>query len=676
MTRLAVLAAWLSSPGATASVRMDVLEGVWRDDFTDLGGLASNRQGAMAFPTGYTIDSGIQTLTWPYSASGFSEPFTAAGSQTDPTLVVGQAGSSAEYLTLSHDRYDPGAQLKYPSECLSWKGESCKGQASYMESGVDVSQWLRNVPLDQSSWLPMVGWDTASGHDWCPELKKSIDYIFCRTPKNPTDATPNPPDMTLFLGEPLLRGLALNRLAPNRGYTATFTAGAHLKAHISHTGTAYLRFEIRDNTAKKAAASVTLYEGQFFTDNLPVQAGKAIPGPDGVDFNTITTVSIHLDPAKNLPGHTWDLRAYGEVAQRTPGTDLGCTHCTMLGPVWLTADEGTYVSAVFDSLSNATRWENICWVADMSTVYVDSSISPLVKGVPLTPVKLSYSVSATASPTLPVTFTVTHGGEGIAGVIGMNMVNNACNPIHDAAGASVTGRYFQWSAQLLGRIASAMLDADLAPGPGALYFGALRPVLRQVAVHYYVCAARAQSRRIAPTSVRRWGTVDYVVDRPSGASVMRVDVVSAEGDVLLADVAPGTSLDSLDPYRYPSLALRASLESDPGDCARRPVLRAWQVTWEPLHDVLEITCNSIRPALGEECLMQIRMDRAGPARVEIHDAAGQSVKVLVDGVLPAEARLMSWDGRNAGGSLVAAGVYFVVAKVPGGRRVKKLAVTR
>jgi hypothetical protein len=296
--------------------------------------------------------------------------------------------------------------------------------------------------------------------------------------------------------------------------------------------------------------------------------------------------------------------------------------------------------------------------------------------VPLTPVRLSYSVSNSGVGPLPAIWTVTHGGEALAGVIGMNMVTNACNAIQDGAGLPVTGRYFQWSADLFGRVASAGLDPDLAPAPANLYFGGYRPLLQQVMVHYYVCAAQAQSRRIAPTSVRRWRAVDYVIEKPTPAATVRVDVLGPDGNVLLAGVDSGASLAGLDPFRYPSLSLRAVMESDPADCAKRPILRAWQVSWDPLADILEIACNSIRPALGEECLMQIRIDRAGPVRVEVHDAAGQSVKVLLDADVPAEARLVSWNAHNEAGAVVAPGVYFVVARVPGARRVRKLAVIR
>ena len=123
---LAACLAWGVSSTGRGTVHMDVLGGVWRDDFTDLSGLAVNQQGVTAAPTGFTIDSAMQTLTYPFGATGYSEAFASPGASIDPTLVVEDAGSSAEYLTLSSVRYDPGSQLSYPTECLSWSGETCR----------------------------------------------------------------------------------------------------------------------------------------------------------------------------------------------------------------------------------------------------------------------------------------------------------------------------------------------------------------------------------------------------------------------------------------------------------------------------------------------------------------------------------------------------------------------
>ena len=51
--------------------------------------------------------------------------------------------------------------------------------------------------------------------------------------------------------------------------------------------------------------------------------------------------------------------------------------------------------------------------------------------------------------------------------------------------------------------------------------------------------------------------------------------------------------------------------------------------------------------------------RAGAASLNIYDATGRQVRSLVSGILKAGAYMVSWDGRNADGRLVPAGVYYV-----------------
>lgn len=48
----------------------------------------------------------------------------------------------------------------------------------------------------------------------------------------------------------------------------------------------------------------------------------------------------------------------------------------------------------------------------------------------------------------------------------------------------------------------------------------------------------------------------------------------------------------------------------------------------------------------------------GSVRLEIFDTSGRHVRTLLDGELPAGEHLLEWDGRDAQGGLVAAGVYF------------------
>jgi hypothetical protein len=63
------------------------------------------------------------------------------------------------------------------------------------------------------------------------------------------------------------------------------------------------------------------------------------------------------------------------------------------------------------------------------------------------------------------------------------------------------------------------------------------------------------------------------------------------------------------------------------------------------------------PARGEARL-GVAVGRGEDVRVAIFDAAGRRIKVLLDGRMPADRTVVTWDGRDADGRRVAAGVYF------------------
>jgi hypothetical protein len=58
---------------------------------------------------------------------------------------------------------------------------------------------------------------------------------------------------------------------------------------------------------------------------------------------------------------------------------------------------------------------------------------------------------------------------------------------------------------------------------------------------------------------------------------------------------------------------------------------------------------------------------AGPVRVTIHDVGGRLVRTLVDGLSVPGRHARSWDGHDALGARVGAGLYFVRMSWPGGR---------
>ena len=89
----------------------------------------------------------------------------------------------------------------------------------------------------------------------------------------------------------------------------------------------------------------------------------------------------------------------------------------------------------------------------------------------------------------------------------------------------------------------------------------------------------ATSRAITPTvAIDEWGHVTFASIMAAGTS-LAVDVLSADGVLLLSDVMSGTSLASINPTTYPSLKLRATFSTD--DLANSASLDEWTITWQP-----------------------------------------------------------------------------------------------
>ena len=73
--------------------------------------------------------------------------------------------------------------------------------------------------------------------------------------------------------------------------------------------------------------------------------------------------------------------------------------------------------------------------------------------------------------------------------------------------------------------------------------------------------------------------------------------------------------------------------------------------------------------------LSYRLPHPGHVRVEIFDDDGRRIATVADREEPAGERHARWDGRDAGGSRAAAGVYFAVVEFGGERRAARVVLT-
>ena len=71
-------------------------------------------------------------------------------------------------------------------------------------------------------------------------------------------------------------------------------------------------------------------------------------------------------------------------------------------------------------------------------------------------------------------------------------------------------------------------------------------------------------------------------------------------------------------------------------------------------------------------VIRFSLPLAGHARLAIYDVLGRRLRTLVDGMQPAGAQQVTWDGRNEAGASVASGVYFYRLEANGLSQTRKL----
>jgi WD40 repeat protein len=105
------------------------------------------------------------------------------------------------------------------------------------------------------------------------------------------------------------------------------------------------------------------------------------------------------------------------------------------------------------------------------------------------------------------------------------------------------------------------------------------------------------------------------------------------------------------------------------------------VVTEPV-DTIAVTIAAVRldltwpnPAPGSATI-SFALPTATDVRLELHDLAGQPMRLLARGGYDAGEHVVPWDGRNEAGDPVASGVYLVVLRAGGSVRLGKLVLLR
>lgn len=394
----------------------------------------------------------------------------------------------------------------------------------------------------------------------------------------------------------------------------------------------------------------------------------------------------------------------GDVASESdqcPSTGVECLRSRLAGSVYidgmtLSAARGAYISPVFDSLSPYTTWDDLEW---------DLELNPDGGGI-RTPVGLSWRSSdlTTIFGTGSTSFIgVLQPAAGLAGCeLDTTAGPAACSPT-----TLTTGRYFQWRGDLRN-----WAENPLNPPPSQVdnfttypactrhegndstpssieYDGSLSPRVRQVSVRYAPYAGRFTSDLLSPEGLRNWNTITYQKD--DGGGIVTCDIVDAQGGVILAGVASGDPLATIDVGRYPGIAVRFTLDKGALGTAD-PRVHWFKLTYESMKGCLAIDRNALRLSRGDRAAIRFCTRTSGPVDVKVHDAAGQLVHRLYSGELkPGEICQKYWWGTadagnpattcdlgdvNPRGPAVAPGLYIVTVITPAGRETARLAVSR
>jgi len=377
-------------------------------------------------------------------------------------------------------------------------------------------------------------------------------------------------------------------------------------------------------------------------------------------------------------------------------------------------DSGSYVSPVFDSLSEETVWQNLWWNTDQG--YNGTGLAGEGIGWPSTPVGIKWRVGNSPDPSIwlsdptwytwTIPNTVTCTGERSDDCTLMSCSSGPCDcegssrgapwtcppsypppmdaigsaplftnsntPYADGSSTRAVGRYFQYEVDFTSRFANDKFPVTV-DGLNRELHQNKSGSLNGIRAYYLPAVGAVVSNVIKPATLSRWRTVKYDTELSTGGSV-QVDVLDASLIPLFTNIPSGFSLAGLDPTAYPSLRLRAHVNNH-GINTVRPTLLDWEVDWDTFTEPLQVDRNSINLTRNETARFTIAIVSARPGSVALHDAAGQIIRKFFEGVFLPGVTTYVWDGTNKNGDRVAPGVYFLSLNAKEIRRTRKIAVT-
>ncbi len=424
----------------------------------------------------------------------------------------------------------------------------------------------------------------------------------------------------------------------------------------------------------------------------------------GCAIDPVAQMNADICKATPLGYWTFAIGCWGTSGDGNDTTTLcggvKCQNSRLAGSVYLdgmtlSAARGAYVSPVFDSLSAQTVWEELAWDLELNEDGI---------GV-RTPVGLSWRASNSTAVFGSGSTTFVGSFSPAVGLAGCEL-DTTTGPGPCSGVTVTTGRYFQWRGDLRNQALNPLnppplqVDARTAypsctrgyPAPyldTIGYDGSLSPRVRQIAIRYAPFAGRFTSVPLAPPGLRNWKTITY--DKDDGGGTVTCDIVDAAGNVILAGVASGALINTIDVGKYPAIAVRFTLDKGAVGSAD-PKVHRFKLTYESMKGCLAVDRNAVRLSRGEVAAIRFCTRTTGPVDLRIYDAAGQLVHRLFHGELRAgEVCQKYWwgtsDTANAAttcdlsdvsprGPAVAPGLYIVTVTTPAGRETSRLAVSR